>query len=90
MSNPLKGRPFTAFPYFFVGTFIEARGGYDHGRSGSDPFPYFFVGTFIEASGAPGSFRGEPGFPYFFVGTFIEAEFRVRLKLAIKHFPTFS
>ena len=38
----------TGFPYFFVGTFIEA------GRMEGDvlciaTFPYFFVGTFIEA-----------------------------------------
>ena len=37
------------FPYFFVGTFIEAqfRTGEIHVRA---KFPYFFVGTFIEAS----------------------------------------
>ena len=42
---PLGG----AFPYFFVGTFIEARHAglfIDCGAS----FPYFFVGTFLEAS----------------------------------------
>ena len=38
----------TEFPYFFVGTFIEAEvlSAYNHGRY---EFPYFFVGTFIEA-----------------------------------------
>ena len=36
------------FPYFFVGTFIEAT---DSGVGASEfvIFPYFFVGTFIEA-----------------------------------------
>ena len=37
------------FPYFFVGTFIEAwqiRGAVTDVRV----FPYFFVGTFIEAT----------------------------------------
>ena len=36
------------FPYFFVGTFIEAFK--VESTPGRDkPFPYFFVGTFIEA-----------------------------------------
>ena len=38
----------SAFPYFFVGTFIEAN--VETGESFSiTGFPYFFVGTFIEA-----------------------------------------
>ena len=36
------------FPYFFVGTFIEAST-ISCGRDGRSRFPYFFVGTFIEA-----------------------------------------
>ena len=36
------------FPYFFVGTFIEARHG-THLQRLLRQFPYFFVGTFIEA-----------------------------------------
>ena len=39
----------TIFPYFFVGTFIEAP--LYMGEKGKKAiFPYFFVGTFIEAS----------------------------------------
>ena len=38
----------SVFPYFFVGTFIEA--GFLHPVKTDVPrFPYFFVGTFIEA-----------------------------------------
>ena len=61
-----------AFPYFFVGTFIEAllcRGAV----LPSCLFPYFFVGTFIEAAWALPCIFGWMLFPYFFVGTFIEA-----------------
>ena len=36
------------FPYFFVGTFIEAYR-VDWNRYTVAEFPYFFVGTFIEA-----------------------------------------
>ena len=36
------------FPYFFVGTFIEARRAILPVRQNL-VFPYFFVGTFIEA-----------------------------------------
>ena len=46
------------FPYFFVGTFIEAasRSALESAEHG---FPYFFVGTFIEASEPPHlRFRG--------------------------------
>ena len=62
-----------AFPYFFVGTFIEAQ----PPKPSSTPtskFPYFFVGTFIEAETAS-AMESHLGlrFPYFFVGTFIEA-----------------
>ena len=37
------------FPYFFVGTFIEAPR-LPEPRKYTLKFPYFFVGTFIEAS----------------------------------------
>ena len=39
---------FTAFPYFFVGTFIEATH-IERLERHIEAFPYFFVGTFIEA-----------------------------------------
>ena len=46
------------FPYFFVGTFIEAL--FQVFTTGAgDKFPYFFVGTFIEAGGC-GSFPRAP------------------------------
>ena len=37
-----------AFPYFFVGTFIEASTT-ENTTTTEATFPYFFVGTFIEA-----------------------------------------
>ncbi len=60
------------FPYFFVGTFIEAV------MVSSFTivwlrFPYFFVGTFIEALFQVFTTGAGDKFPYFFVGTFIEA-----------------
>ena len=42
--------PLLVFPYFFVGTFIEALIAGKPLRTGRG-FPYFFVGTFIEAKG---------------------------------------
>ena len=36
------------FPYFFVGTFIEAAAS-QRRQTSLSRFPYFFVGTFIEA-----------------------------------------
>ncbi len=39
-----------AFPYFFVGTFIEGSKTI-HERLAEVQFPYFFVGTFIEGGG---------------------------------------
>ena len=39
--------PAWSFPYFFVGTFIEAFNASD--KPLASTFPYFFVGTFIEA-----------------------------------------
>ena len=61
------------FPYFFVGTFIEAVVSAET-SSRRSAFPYFFVGTFIEATQRGGNQpTAAPRFPYFFVGTFIEA-----------------
>ena len=37
------------FPYFFVGTFIEAHAAHRLQDPPFYGFPYFFVGTFIEA-----------------------------------------
>ena len=39
-----------AFPYFFVGTFIEAETASAMESHLGLRFPYFFVGTFIEAT----------------------------------------
>ena len=52
------------FPYFFVGTFIEAD------KRDSVPyvrlvFPYFFVGTFIEADSVGRPFALIHNFPTF-------------------------
>ena len=66
------------FPYFFVGTFIEASP-IPPPATISRLFPYFFVGTFIEASPIPPPATISRLFPYFFVGTFIEA-----LKFVVK------
>ena len=52
------------FPYFFVGTFIEARET-RAGRANIFTFPYFFVGTFIEASSLTDSFFILNNFPTF-------------------------
>ena len=60
------------FPYFFVGTFIEAISLGDM-VDGTRAFPYFFVGTFIEAGLCTLALPRGGRFPYFFVGTFIEA-----------------
>ena len=62
------------FPYFFVGTFIEA--GNVRLTHYVTKFPYFFVGTFIEAWDVYDKAGDIVGFPYFFVGTFIEAQLR--------------
>ena len=40
---------FAPFPYFFVGTFIEAETASAMESHLGLRFPYFFVGTFIEA-----------------------------------------
>ena len=61
------------FPYFFVGTFIEAPTVNQASAAVCVKFPYFFVGTFIEAFTWGHSGWYKTGFPYFFVGTFIEA-----------------
>ena len=53
------------FPYFFVGTFIEAVN-YSMYEMHTLKFPYFFVGTFIEAFVSKGFFRsGRVDFPTF-------------------------
>ena len=77
------------FPYFFVGTFIEAEWTSSSGRPGV-VFPYFFVGTFIEAKNAVTRALPLFIFPYFFVGTFIEASKISPLGALYTNFPTFS
>ena len=67
-------RPHQAgFPYFFVGTFIEAVSLVGSLDVVCQVFPYFFVGTFIEANFKWLQEKKISKFPYFFVGTFIEA-----------------
>ena len=52
------------FPYFFVGTFIEAA--FSALSNGVlMPFPYFFVGTFIEASASSTPKNNHHHFPTF-------------------------
>ena len=53
-----------AFPYFFVGTFIEAIGGSSAFEDAVE-FPYFFVGTFIEAGVVGVGRSGSRDFPTF-------------------------
>ena len=43
-------KPDPKFPYFFVGTFIEAPDITTRNPKDRTIFPYFFVGTFIEAA----------------------------------------
>ena len=52
------------FPYFFVGTFIEAQKPPDQQRC-SMQFPYFFVGTFIEALATSTTQTDTRNFPTF-------------------------
>ena len=63
------------FPYFFVGTFIEAPSASSSAACLLLGFPYFFVGTFIEAGFRVRLKLAIKPFPYFFVGTFIEASY---------------
>ena len=55
------------FPYFFVGTFIEAPLAQSR-RGTARGFPYFFVGTFIEAPLIPLQSLLESGFPSYSEG----------------------
>ena len=63
MFTPRAGPP-AEFPYFFVGTFIEAVIK-DSSNKFPNEFPYFFVGTFIEAQR-----KGRRGFSEKYFPTF--------------------